>query len=82
MWRVRGEIMASSVENEVQEALEEAIQILRREVLQLQRWARESEGGGWSVHQVVPMRNRAIALTVKADQLELIFLRSRGKPKG
>ena len=67
---------------EVQLALEEAIQVLRREALLLLKWARDSGEGGWSTHQVDPMRKRAKYLTAKADGLEVIFFRSKDRSRG
>lgn len=47
-----------------------AIQLLREEAQQLDSWANESTSGGWSTHQVKPMRNRADHLRAKADTLQ------------
>lgn len=38
---------------------EDLIAALRQEVIQLRQWAVESRSGGWSTHQVAPMRRRA-----------------------
>jgi hypothetical protein len=40
-----------------------AAQTLRNEIHQLEAWADASSTGGWSTHQVKPMRERAIALS-------------------
>lgn len=37
---------------------------IREEIAQLYRWADESSHGGWSTHQVDPMRRRAEKLAV------------------
>ncbi len=37
----------------------EAIRLLEEDVIQMERWADESLSGGWSTHQVRPMRERA-----------------------
>ncbi len=47
----------------------EAIELLKAEARLLLRWACESEDGGWSTHQVDPMRRRARFLSSKADEL-------------
>jgi hypothetical protein len=36
-----------------------AVEMLEAEASQLDTWADESERGGWSTHQVQPMRRRA-----------------------
>jgi hypothetical protein len=41
------------------ERIKELENILRDEVSQLRKWARESRSGGWSTHQVDPMNKRA-----------------------
>jgi hypothetical protein len=43
------------------EVLEAALQ---EEIATLRRWADESVRGGWSTHQVQPMRDRANALAL------------------
>ena len=39
--------------------MEELIKIIKEEAELLERWAKESEQGGWSTHQVKPMRKRS-----------------------
>lgn len=39
--------------------LREAIELLEEEAVQLDRWVDESLSGGYSTHQVTPMRDRA-----------------------
>jgi hypothetical protein len=38
---------------------QEAIEKLKEVAIQLDRWANESKSGGWSTHQVEPMRKKA-----------------------
>lgn len=38
--------------------------VIMEEIRLLRRWADESVQGGWSTHQVVPMRDRANALAL------------------
>lgn len=38
---------------------DELIEFLRQEAIQLRLWAVQSRQGGWSTHQVDPMRKRA-----------------------
>jgi len=66
--------MAHSLE--VRVPVEEAIKLLRAEARMLLKWARESQDGGWSTHQVGPMRRRAMFLKMKARELAL--LKNRG----
>ena len=47
-----------------------AIDALRAEARQLDVWAVQSREGGWSTHQVDPMRKRADDLRRLADELE------------
>ena len=51
--------------------LREAINLLEKEAVQLDRWADESLSGGWSTHQVEPMRNRAAMLRNKVNELKV-----------
>jgi hypothetical protein len=44
--------------------IEELEAILREEIATLRRWADESQHGGWSTHQVGPMRERANRLAL------------------
>ena len=52
--------------------LREAIRILEDEAIQLDQWADESLSGGWSTHQVDPMRNRAAYLRNKVNALKVL----------
>jgi hypothetical protein len=51
-------------------ALLDAIETLESEAALLDAWARESCTGGWSTHQVTPMRQRAAVLRERALHLE------------
>lgn len=51
--------------------LREAIKLLEEEAVQLDRWADESLSGGWSTHQVKPMRKRAEFLRNKVNALRV-----------
>lgn len=51
------------------ELLIKAMLLLRNEREQLLQWAKESEAGGWSTHQVKPMRKRAQYLKNQLDSL-------------
>jgi hypothetical protein len=57
--------------NDDQQAL--LVMAIREEIQQLRKWASESMIGGWSTHQVEPMRKRA-------DQLEHLLLQMRANP--
>ncbi len=61
----------SEKEQIVNEQLREAIRILEDEVRQLNRWAKESASGGWSTHQVMPMRKRAKYLQDRINALKV-----------
>ena len=54
----------------VENKLQEAIEVLEEEIAWLKRLARESESGGWSTHQVKPMRSRAVYLQNKVYKLK------------
>lgn len=47
-----------------------AVAILRTERRQLLKWAEESMTGGWSTHQVKPMKKRAEYLKKQIVELE------------
>ncbi len=51
--------------------LKEAIKLLEEEAMQLDGWADESRSGGWSTHQVKPMRARASFLRAKVVELKM-----------
>ena len=51
--------------------LREAIALLEEEAVQLDRWADDSLSGGWSTHQVQPMRNRATHLRNRINALKV-----------
>lgn len=51
-------------------ALLDAIDLLEAEAALLDAWARESREGGWSTHQVDPMRLRARDLRERAARME------------
>jgi hypothetical protein len=48
-----------------------AIKILEEEKTQLLKWAKQSEFGGWSTHQVDPMKKRAAYLYNKINELKV-----------
>ena len=48
-----------------------ALTLLNETAEQLERWADESVRGGWSTHQVDPMRKKSIALRSEARRLAL-----------
>lgn len=50
---------------------DELIRVIEQEADQLDRWANESSTGGWSTHQVNPMRERA-------NELRRIAARAKG----
>jgi hypothetical protein len=50
--------------------LRRAVEILFREAALLDAWARESREGGWSTHQVDPMRRRADELRRAASEIQ------------
>ena len=50
---------------------DELIQVIEAEANQLDRWADESRRGGWSTHQVDPMRKRADELRRIVAQAKL-----------
>ena len=50
--------------------LKEAIKLLKDEAKQLDHWARESLSGGWSTHQVEPMKKQAAFLRKSIAALE------------
>ena len=52
------------------EKLLKAICLLKAEVEQLEAWAKESENGGWSTHQVAPMKKRARFLRKEIAKLQ------------
>lgn len=53
---------------------------LRDEAARLEAWARESLQGGWSTHQVGPMRKRADELRRLADGAAVSVTGSAGTP--
>lgn len=53
------------------EALLEAIRVLEEERQLLLKWVVESQSGGWSTHQVAPMRARAEFLLNKINELKV-----------
>jgi hypothetical protein len=48
----------------------DVIRLLEEEIQQLENWANESLSGGWSTHQVQPMRKRAQFLRGKVTELK------------
>ena len=52
------------------EKLLKAIQLLENGAKKLKAWANESENGGWSTHQVDPMRKRAQFLRKEIAKLQ------------
>ena len=53
------------------EELREALGLLDDEQKKLDRWADESLAGGWSTHQVEPMRRRAAFIRERGDSLRV-----------
>lgn len=49
----------------------ELVELLRQTAEQLRRWAVESHQGGWSTHQVKPMRDAALRIDAKLASLEV-----------
>ncbi len=47
-----------------------AIRLLESEAKKLETWAKESINGGWSTHQVNPMRQRAQFLRKQINSLQ------------
>ena len=56
-------------ENEKANALE-PIHMLRLVAKQLNTWAAQSQSGGWSTHQVIPMQEKAAEIYRLLDKLE------------
>ena len=52
--------------------LREAVDLLKEEAVQLDRWADESISRGWSTHQVELMRNRAAYLRNRIQAFEVL----------
>ena len=52
-------------EGRLRKMTKEVVVLLQEEADRLDRWAVESEKGGWSTHQVQPMRERASAIRAK-----------------
>jgi hypothetical protein len=58
--------------DDIGEVVSGLVQALRDEADLLDRWARESREGGWSTHQVDPMRRRAAEIRDLLADLEKI----------
>lgn len=52
-------------EGRLRKTTKDAVVLLQEEADRLERWAVESEKGGWSTHQVQPMRERASMIRAK-----------------
>ena len=55
----------------VSNELREAVKLLEEEVVKLGQWADVSLSGGWSTHQVKPMRDRAEFLRNRVNALKV-----------
>lgn len=53
-------------------AAERMAELLAGDVCQLERWAFESQTGGWSTHQVEPMKKRAKRASVIRQGMESV----------
>ena len=53
-YKLDAEFICKAVNNH-----DELIENFKGEIEQLEKWANESESGGWSTHQVKPMRDKA-----------------------
>lgn len=49
----------------------ESLAMLRSLAKQLNQWAEQSITGGWSTHQVAPMRNKAAEMHRFLDKAEI-----------
>lgn len=49
--------------------IEQLTEMIRQEIIQLRQWAIESRAGGWTTHQVDPMRQRADYLEEQLAQI-------------
>lgn len=58
-------------EDSAKSVVKSLVEELLAEADQLDRWACESEKGGWSTHQVGPMRERASKIRAKLIHLGL-----------
>lgn len=62
------------------EELRKALLLLEEEEKLLDRWANESVSGGWSTHQVAPMRVRAALIRTKLEELLVSALNLKVSP--
>jgi hypothetical protein len=69
------EVSAMLVVNRLKQALNAAADDKNRDANQLDDWAGESERGGWSTHQVDPMRAKADQLRREATELRRLLQR-------
>ncbi len=63
------------------EELRTALLLLEQEEILLDRWAEESISGGWSTHQVKPMRERAAFIRTKLEELLASALNLKVSPR-
>lgn len=70
--------MKQIAEAQVNTALRHAADDKERDADQLDTWVQQSLAGGWSTHQVEPMRKKADQLRREASELRRLAMRGLG----